>query len=388
MKYRPPGSRKGYPFIMITGRDIIPGRMIELRTGCRTKPEARAWFENWKKQRAAPSQAPGQAPPSAAPVAAPPPRDYRTFAEAVAEYARHPEHRVALGGLGRNAGERKIAWPFDQLIAALGTRPVGSIHRQDLIALAEERYPEGNPATKNRQILTPARAVLNFVAGLEPPWCGAPRIKKLRAAMPAPRALAAEDEIRLLAAAARLPPINPRAGRPPHPSAYAGEHHLLLLWLFRTGIRIGDTLRIQWEDPRARGERLGINLRGGVVRLVVGKTQRRHELPLTPQLLAALAKVPEDKRTGRLFHWSTQSSINVWLKPLCQTCGVHFTPHMARHTFGARLAAAKTPLSVMMEALTHASPSSTLVYIRLGPSETRTAITGLDRPDTDARSVA
>jgi len=361
MKYLSPGSRKGYPFVMITGR--YNGRMIELRTGCRTRPHAQLWFARWEQEQRAGAAA-------EAPTAPPPPaRDYRTFGEAISAYARY--HQISVSGPGLSADDRKNGRRLQRLITALGEHPVGAIHRQDLLELAATVYPQGSAASKNREILTPARAVLNFVAELNPSWCAAPKIKSLPTLRPAPRAVGDDIEIRLLAAAAQLSSRSTQT--------FAGEHHLLLLWLFRAGTRITDTLRVVWEDPGARGERLGVNLSEGVVRLVIHKTQHRHELPLSPELLAALKKVPEDRRRGRVFHWRTRSGVYTWLRPLCDTCGVYVTPHMARHTVGTRLAAARTPLPALMAALTHRSVASSLVYQGAAISETRGAVAGLDR---------
>jgi hypothetical protein len=63
----------------------------------------------------------------------------------------------------REGGERKHLKP---ILRAWGTRTIASIDQVAIGALAERLYPDGTPATRNRQVYTPVSAVLKHV-GIE-----------------------------------------------------------------------------------------------------------------------------------------------------------------------------------------------------------------------------
>jgi integrase len=192
--------------------------------------------------------------------------------------------------------------------------------------------------------LRPAAAALHYAAANR--WCDHWRVKLFREPAPGVRAVGHAAEAALFAAA-----------RP-------GEETLLLLWLFRTGMRIEDTLlRVVWPAKETGGERTGIDLEAGIVRFRAGKTDQYRELALADDLIAALKEVPVDQRQGRLFRWKYQSNLTRQvLARLRRETGVHFTPHMARHTLGARLNEAGAGLRTIMAALGHADVKSSIRY--------------------------
>jgi DNA invertase Pin-like site-specific DNA recombinase len=86
----------------------------------------------------------------------------KTFAEAVAAYAQ-------TRALDPNGSRLR------RLVTAFGERLVNTLSEEDLRALADRLYPSNPPATKNREILGPAHAVLHHAASLG--WT-APRVKR------------------------------------------------------------------------------------------------------------------------------------------------------------------------------------------------------------------
>ena len=221
--------------------------------------------------------------------------------------------------------------------AEIGRRAIADVRQADLVAAANRLFPEHSPATKNRWVIKPAAAILHYAArqGLAP-WL---RIEKFREARPKTRAVSLDLAGALVAAAS------------------AGPRRLVLVWLFRMGTRISDTLQVGWD---------AIDLQRQTVRLRIGKADNWTELPLHPELVELLAAVPQAERAdnpgGRLFPWTQKSGVYRWLRPLVREMGVVFTPHMARHSLGTWLNESGAGLRTIMAALYHRDPQSSIRY--------------------------
>jgi len=72
----------------------------------------------------------------------------------------------------------------------------------------------------------------------------------------------------------------------------AGHRHLLLAWLYETGVRITDSLRLHDED---------LALQLGRVRVGSNKTDDHGEIGISPELIALLANTRRCAG-GRLNH--------------------------------------------------------------------------------------
>lgn len=350
LKLLPPGARKGNKCWVAYGRQ--DGRVIEKSTGETTKTAAQAWLRRYLKGEAPVQQSlPLEAPAPRAPAE-------KTLTEAIAAYA------IARGldlDCGTTDGERQDIRRLKRLDLALGGRPLSSVCLDDLVALANRSYASGAPATKNREVLRPAAAVLHYAAANR--WCNHWPVKLFKEPAPGVRAVSHDAEAALLAA------------------AKPGEERLLMLWLFRTGMRIEDTLlRVVWPGTENGGERTGIDLDAGIVRFRAGKTDEYKELALADDLIEALHEVPVDQRRGRVFRWRHQSTLTRdVLKRLRRETGVHFTPHMARHTLGARLNEAGAGLRTIMAALGHADVKSSIRYQSADIELVRATINKLQR---------
>jgi integrase len=173
----------------------------------------------------------------------------RTFEEAAVEYLQH-------GGKDGTGGDVRF---MPRVLAHFKGRRVASITGAELRAMANTLYPGKTPATKNRQAIAPARAVIMYAHHLG--WCGAIRVEqfkvpKSRKHKPASKAwlekFIAESDRRKL----------------PNLSA-------LVLFMNQTGTRVSEAIRIVGKD---------VNLQSRVV--VLGKT-KTDEL-VTRYLTAAL----------------------------------------------------------------------------------------------------
>ncbi len=257
-----------------------------------------------------------------------------TFARAADAYlefkdraARHPDIR-RLRRLKRALGHAKL---------------VRDVVHADLVAAAKALKPDGTPATRNREVIGPAAAVLHYAA--ENGWRGWLRIKRFKEPRPATRAAAPEVPTLLLA---NLP-------APKHRDAGLLWHRrLLVLWLFRQGDRVSDPLRVEWPQ---------IDLEARNVTLRIGKGDRWRIVPLDDQVWECLANAPaEVERDGPLFPWETRSGVYAWLRPLVRRLGIAFTPHMARHSLGKALNDAGEGLRTIMDTLGHADAKSSMRY--------------------------
>jgi len=302
MRLIAPGRRKGNRYWLYRGWHA--GRLYEISTRARDQAGA-------ERVAAAFLARLGQRHPSA-PL---------SFAEAAALYLDW--RRPAAAEVKRLA----------RLVEELGPRPVAGLRQADLVAAANALAGHVRPATRNREVLRPAAAVLHYAADNgHCPWL---RVRLFREPAPATQALSRPQAAALIAAA-------------------GGKRRLLLAWLFGQGTRLGDTLRLEAGQ---------IDLARRTARLYIGKSGRWTEAPLHDDVAALLAADPDLRRgAGRLFPWRARSGVYRWLRPLAARLGLRFTPHMARHSIGAWLAAEGVGLRAIMDKLGHRDPKSSIRY--------------------------
>lgn len=195
-------------------------------------------------------------------------RGARTVAAAVVSY---------LTAAPRAVGDKAR---LNRLLRVLGEEARLAAIDQEMITRLAARLlrPGASPATLNRSIVTPLRAVLRHAHRLG--WCDAPSFTAPR--RPPGRTLyllPAEAERLILAAAPHVRP--------------------LLVFLLATGARMSEAIELEWRDVDLAGARaIFWRTKGG---------QRRVAL-LPPAAVAALAGLPTDRdgeRRGRVFRWQT-----------------------------------------------------------------------------------
>lgn len=300
LKLIPPGKRKN-KYWVIRGRH--EGHKIEQSTGCSLRADAERKlsalireYENGKKFL-------GNV-------------VFATAAQAYIEYR----------GPGRKDEKAIRAIAAD----ALGEKLVNQITPDDIIQSANRIFFTQSNVTKNRWVITPAAAVMHYAAKNK--WCDWLRISRFKEPKPKTRFIDPATEIKLL-------------------TATEGKQYLLLLWLFRQGDRIGDLLRIKYED---------CDLKNRTIRRHVSKGDEYLEFPLDDEVCEILTKY--DCKSGLLFPWRSQTAVNKWLIPLRKRLGVEFTPHRARHTLAKRLNDAGAGLRTIMQTLGHRDYKSSLRY--------------------------
>jgi integrase len=196
-----------------------------------------------------------------------------------------------------------------RVVAYMGARDVRDIKSADITQAADALCPHVANETKVRYVYTPCSAILHYAA--EQDWCPYRRIRRPSFSRRSKRNPADEATVRLLLANT------------------TGHQHLLLCYLYETGQRISDTLRLMRND---------LDLPRGLARVGSRKTDDRGELGLSPELVAMLANAPH-LPSGRVFPWSDRHGVYRWLKPLCAKLGVSYTPHQSRHAMATDLRA-------------------------------------------------
>jgi integrase len=303
LKLVPPGTRKGNPFWLVRGE--VGGRSIEISTKARDKAAARKFAAELERElltRRVPR--PGEA---------------VTFSAAADLYIAYRDPTKA--DVGR----------IERLKRAIGSKIVADIRQADLVAAADFLQPDRAPSTRNREVIRMAATVLHYAH--ENGYCDWLRVKLFKEPQPATRAVTMDVAAELIEAAP------------------AGPRQLLLLWLFRHGTRISQTLSVTWDD---------IDLPQQTFRLYDKKAQKWQTFPLHPEVFEQLAAMPG--RSGRLWPWETKSGVYKWLRPLTRKLGIAFTPHVGRHSLGTWLNESGAGLRTIMATLGHQDAKSSIRY--------------------------
>lgn len=170
-------------------------------------------------------------------------------------------------------------------------------------------YPEAGGATRNRQVITPTQAVINYCAELE--YCPPIRIKRFKF----------EKKIK--------PPVTVDwldtfcAHARPLTAALA-------TFMFATACRISEARRLEWSD---------IDFQQRAI-LIVKTKAKKQRLPHMPQrLLVALANLPRDQKP---FYWSETRLRDFWDQDIAKTAEAvpgfqRLTFHSCRHGFVTKL---------------------------------------------------
>ena len=201
------------------------------------------------------------------------------------------------------------------LIKALGKRRLASIKPGDLKMLALKLYPEASGATRNRSVLKPARAIINFAN--EHGLCAPMRVKGYH-------------EARVERPAADRQWIDSFR-------AHANDQRLsvLALFMYVTAARIGECVTLGPEHLDLPNKRI-----------VGPPTKNRDEgvYYLTDELVREIKslsprRIHYGRGPERLFGWAgVQGPQKAWRKT-CERAGIRYlSPHEAgRHGFGTEM---------------------------------------------------
>lgn len=166
-------------------------------------------------------------------------------------------------------------------------------------------------------------------------------------------------------------------------AAATGEDRTAILAGIRTGMRLGELRGLRWGDVDLVAGRLVV--RRAIVRgrVTTPKNGKPREIPLSPELHAAL-RSHRHLRGEPVF--ATASGTPLGADPMRWMLGrvqrrAGLRPigwHMLRHTFASHLAMRGVPLKTIRDLMGHASITMTMRYAHLSPEVARDAVQMLD----------
>ena len=203
---------------------------------------------------------------------------------------------------------------LEPLLKYFRGRSLQSITPKDVRDAAKKLYPEGSAATRNRQGIAPARAVINHAA--QEGWCNPITVRQFSVEKPKRTAVGRDWILAFQNEAERR-----------------GNKRLSLLcrFLFETGTRITEAVRLTPGDIDHVNRRANLGkLKNGEFGYANFSEGLRNELvSLTPI-------------NGRVFGYKSRHSVySVW-KNVSQAAGIPYVPphQSGRHSFASALHAA------------------------------------------------
>ena len=248
--------------------------------------------------------------------------------------------RTAADSYIEHGGEARYLPP---IIAHFGDMPIGEITPWDIKQMALALYPTQSGATRNRQALTPARAVL--IHAYERGWCPLMRLTRFKQQAPRRKSPASPAWLQVFV----------------RQCDQDGLSHLaaLVLFMSTTGARVSEAVRLRWPE---------VDLNGRRVILLRTKTSTNSVRDLNDAVvtrLRQLARAPED----RVFSYLSRHSVNERIKAVCRRAGITYkSPHLCgRHSFATNALALDMDIKTAMEAGDWKSSSvfmETYVHVR------------------------
>jgi len=227
----------------------------------------------------------------------------RLFEEAAASYMEQ-------------GGERRYLSP---ILKHFKGRTVGSIKPAEIRSAALKLYPTGSPATRNRQAIIPARAVINHAHDLG--WCGPIKVKMFE--VPKSNKHTPVDRTWLDAFLAQC-----AKDKLPHLAA-------CVLFMNQTAARVSEAINLL-------GEHVDLNRRVAV--LAKTKTDEWSVRHLTTELVVRLAQLGLVEGE-RVFSYTDRSAVNRRIKEVCKRAKIaaRSTHSAGRHSFGTNSMAVDKP---------------------------------------------
>lgn len=186
---------------------------------------------------------------------------------------------------------------------------VSEINSEAVKRAARKVYPAAGPATRNRQFIVPTQAVVNYAA--EAGWCHHLKVKRFKV-----EARIREPVTRQWAEAFAV-----------HASPHLGA---LCLFMFATGARIGEAVRLSWAD---------VDLSKATAKIAMTKTNKERVAHLPPRLLAALANIPSNRCLDEpVFKYAHRENVRkVWDAAIERAKIRKLSPHCCRHGFATAM---------------------------------------------------
>lgn len=188
--------------------------------------------------------------------------------------------------------------------------PVREITRGAMKRAAIVLLPNGSGAYRNRAVIAPTQAVINHCAELE--MCPPLRASRFQEPKKSKEPVTWEWVQSFMG----------------HASPHLGA---LCCFMYLTGARIGEALKVHWRD---------VDMAAGRVRIVMGKLGGEERIArMPPELVAALANIPSNREDdAQVFPYPRGDSVSKpWLAVVKRAGIKRLTPHSCRHGFATGL---------------------------------------------------
>lgn len=213
-----------------------------------------------------------------------------TFAEAVMDYVADGKSEMFLA----------------KLVGHFKNKKLGEIKAGHIIGACRVLYPRAKPATWNRQVITPARAVINHAAGKDI----------------VPHMVVENFPVQT------TPRRDPgKAWMASFISAAPLRLAALMLFMRTTGAPVGQALALEWRDFDLAAGKVLIPAR------LKGKGYPAREAELTPQMVSMLANL-DGFKAGRVFGYRQRGSgLYKAIRKACSDAGITYA---TTHPVGRR----------------------------------------------------
>lgn len=203
-------------------------------------------------------------------------------------------------------------------------RVLGQIAPEEIRQLARKLYPRAKPATLNRQVLVPARAIINHAAALH--WCNKLVVENFPVSRVRRRSVDRAWIDAFLAQADK-----------------DGLPHLAacVLFMWQTAARVSEATRLLPAH---------INLQDRVVFLERTKTSEWEVRHVTHEMMLRFANLPMSEGKP-VFGYASRFGVRPRMKAVCRRAGIDFVPpHQAgRHSYASNALAMGASLKEVME---------------------------------------
>jgi integrase len=173
--------------------------------------------------------------------------------------------------------------------------------------MAIDLYPKCTGASRNRQGIGPAQAVINFAAESE--LCSPIRVRRFKV----------DAKVKEPVTLEWLRAFSPHAG----PAVEA-----LAWFMFLTGARIGEALAVGWED---------VSLNAGTVLIRQSKVSSERVSHLPTPLIAMLSNIPRINDRPVFVYRHPDDTVRAWFGAIKRAKIKRLTPHCCRHGFATGL---------------------------------------------------
>lgn len=159
------------------------------------------------------------------------------------------------------------------------------------------------------------------------------------------------------------------------------KHKIVLEMLYGSGLRLGETTRIQWND---------IDILNGILRINQGKGNKDRLVKLGQNVIRHILDYKESRYNksspylfdsmARPYTHISKKTIQMILENSCKKAGIkeHYHIHQLRHSYATHSLEAGVDIRKIQEALGHSSPKTTMIYTKVTKDTIKGMISPLD----------